>query len=124
MFKHLTISGKLFAISAFSVLAASFIAIISIFGHSYVIENINSSLNAKIYEIDLARQAQVDFKVQVQEWKNVLLRGQDEESYKKYLDGFSAKKESVRQKIKELEGKVADKKVKDDIGRFLTAFEL
>jgi len=124
LFKHLTISGKLFAISAFSVLAASFIAIISIFGHSYVIENINSSLNAKIYEIDLARQAQVDFKVQVQEWKNVLLRGQDEESYKKYLDGFSAKKESVRQKIKELEGKVTDKKVKDDIGRFLTAFEL
>lgn len=124
MFKHLTISGKLFAISAFSVLAASFIAIISIFGHSYVIENINSSLNAKIYEIDLARQAQVDFKVQVQEWKNVLLRGQDEESYKKYLDGFSAKKESVRQKIKELESKVTDKKVKDDIGRFLTAFEL
>lgn len=124
MLKHLTISGKLFAISAFSVLAASFIAIISIFGHSYVIENINSSLNAKIYEIDLARQAQVDFKVQVQEWKNVLLRGQDEESYKKYLDGFSAKKESVRQKIKELESKVTDKKVKDDIGRFLTAFEL
>lgn len=124
MFKHLTISGKLFAISAFSVLAASFIAIISIFGHSYVIENINSSLSAKIYEIDLARQAQVDFKVQVQEWKNVLLRGQDPENYKKYLDGFAAKKESVHQKIKELDGKVSDGRVKGDIGKFLTAFEL
>jgi len=124
LFKHLTISGKLFAISAFSVLASSFIAIISIFGHSYVIENINSSLSAKIYEIDLARQAQVDFKVQVQEWKNVLLRGQDPENYKKYLDGFTAKKESVHQKIKELDGKVSDERVKGDIGKFLTAFEL
>ncbi|HRF57158.1 MAG TPA: hypothetical protein PLV58_07160, partial [Campylobacterales bacterium] len=114
MFKHLTISGKLFAISAFSVLASSFIAIISIFGHSYVIENINSSLSAKIYEIDLARQAQVDFKVQVQEWKNVLLRGQDPENYKKYLDGFTAKKEAVHQKIKELDGKVSDERVKGD----------
>ncbi|HRF57393.1 MAG TPA: methyl-accepting chemotaxis protein, partial [Campylobacterales bacterium] len=49
---------------------------------------------------------------------------QDPENYKKYLDGFTAKKESVHQKIKELDGKVSDERVKGDIGKFLTAFEL
>ena len=37
---------------------------------------------------DLARSAQVEFKIQVQEWKNILIRGSDPADLKKYREGF------------------------------------
>ncbi len=38
--------------------------------------------------IDLARSAQVSFKIQVQEWKNLLLRGHQPEPFQKYRQAF------------------------------------
>jgi methyl-accepting chemotaxis protein-1 (serine sensor receptor) len=37
---------------------------------------------------DTARSAQVEFKIQVQEWKNILIRGSDPAAFKKYQEGF------------------------------------
>ena len=39
---------------------------------------------------DTARSAQVEFKIQVQDWKDTLLRGSDPADFKKYQDGFEA----------------------------------
>ncbi|MDE2594959.1 MAG: HAMP domain-containing protein [Burkholderiales bacterium] len=52
--------------------------------------------------VDLARSAQVTFKIQVQEWKNFLLRGGDPAAYDKYKQGFAKEGEAMRAKLGEL----------------------
>jgi len=51
--------------------------------------------------VDRARGAQVHFKTQVQEWKNILLRGKDVEAYEKYLKGFSDEARKVKEYLSE-----------------------
>lgn len=52
--------------------------------------------------IDSARAAQVQFKVQIQEWKNLLLRGGDPAAFDKYSKAFSKEGDEVRAKLENL----------------------
>jgi CHASE3 domain sensor protein len=56
---------------------------------------------------DATRLAQVHFKTQVQEWKNVLLRGQNEADYQRYLGQFHTE---AAHTVDELNQAVAQKK--------------
>jgi len=72
-------------------------------------ENLNSSVKiAKIDDdlkkaVDLARESQVDFKIQIQEWKNILLRGSDEKQYIKYKDAFEKKGKEIQSQLGSLD---------------------
>ena len=55
-----------------------------------------------IRAVDLARGAQVHFKKQVQEWKNVLLRGHNPEHYDRYLASFGAEEADVQRDLRAL----------------------
>ncbi len=61
---------------------------------------LNASLKAKNQDI-LAlvlqvKTAQTDFKIQVQEWKNILIRGHDPAKFDKYFSQFQGKEADVR----------------------------
>ncbi len=64
-------------------------------------------LSAKAMQaVDTARSAQVHFKKQVQEWKNILIRGNDPALFEKYRNKFFAEETKVREILAELRGQL------------------
>ena len=61
-------------------------------------------LDGPLQAARLIDSANVEFKIQVQEWKNVLLRGQDSENLDKYWGQFEAQEGKVQDILGELSG--------------------
>ena len=72
---------------------------------------------------DRARVMQVDFKKQVQEWKNLLLRGHNFEDFQKYQASFKKEEASVRAGAQALVADVTDPVALKEIQTFLAAHD-
>lgn len=70
---------------------------------------------------DAARLLQLSFKKQVQEWKDILLRGHDQEDLKKYTRQFRAEAARVSEMGTGLQGSVTDPDARRAIEEFLQA---
>src|SRR4029453_4960603 len=88
--------------------------------------------NASIYDAifttevaqqDAARVIQVTFKKQVQEWKNILLRGSDYEQYQKYSKGFHEEEKRVRDAAGDLQSKLSDEEARSILAEFIKAHD-
>jgi hypothetical protein len=53
---------------------------------------------------DGTRIAQVEFKTQVQEWKNILLRGHDPQQFQRFLTAFLYRNAEIQEQLGELSG--------------------
>jgi methyl-accepting chemotaxis protein len=58
--------------------------------------------------INLSRSAEVRFKIQVQEWKNVLIRGRDPAAYDKHWDGFKKESDAMERCLTDLKTLYSD----------------
>jgi methyl-accepting chemotaxis protein len=69
---------------------------------------------------DRARVMKVDFSTQVQEWKNLLLRGRDYAEFQKYEDAFKREEANVRAAAQALLDEVKDPEAIKDLQSFLS----
>ncbi|WP_416395529.1 methyl-accepting chemotaxis protein [Allohahella sp. A8] len=78
-------------------------------------------------DIEQARQAQIalaDFKTQVQEWKNVLLRGREDAAREKYWSQFQAKEAEVRKGAQSLADTLPPSPARESAIAFLEAHDV
>lgn len=61
--------------------------------------------------IDTARTAQVEFKKQVQEWKDTLLRGNDQAAFDKYSKAFAAQGDITQSNLHKLKSQLTELKL-------------
>lgn len=64
--------------------------------------------------LDEERLIQVNFKRQVQEWKDLLLRGDDEADYRRYLDAFRTQASKVQEQMSHLSGELKHQGMAND----------
>lgn len=93
---------RLYMMVSFTIILTIGISIFSWTSFSNSNEKSHSRLHNTIDYIELvnsSRKIQVDFKEQVQEWKNTLLRGNDPASFKKYYDAFLNKHKTIQEDL-------------------------
>jgi methyl-accepting chemotaxis protein len=88
-----------------------------------VVDSYDELLKTPIKQSDLARVTQVEFKKQVQEWKDILLRGHDSDDLAKYTKQFHEEEARVRDNALALGGLVQDPEAKRLIGEFIAGHE-
>ena len=109
--RDMSIKGRLAYLTAFFSLLLAGIGGYGLYGLSNMYQNVESSIKtaaALVNAVDTARQAQVDFKKQIQEWKNTLLRGNDPAAFEKYSKAFDKEGEAVRKNLKEAKSLMAE----------------
>jgi methyl-accepting chemotaxis protein len=90
------------------------------------LQAVNTSYDAMLsrHEVkhqDRARVMQVAFKVQVQEWKNLLIRGRRSDQFDKYEKAFTEEETSVRAQAQALLQDVSDPEARKILGEFAQA---
>ena len=104
---HLTIGQRLGLLSALLLLATLFIGIRGLMINADGLtqnQHIMATEKVVAESIDTARNAQVQFKIQVQEWKNTLLRGtQGQQQFDKYQQAFVAQSKKTQDLLAELD---------------------
>ena len=104
-----------FSIRAGIVIAATIVGLATLGAGTWVMNGMSEASHdmqsvslRTVRAIDVARSAQFNFKKQVQEWKNVLLRGHDQDDFEKYWSQFGHQEQLVASQLAELSGLMTD----------------
>ncbi len=96
MFLQNSLRAQILALLGGSLLLTVIIALACFSFLSGGIQNYRGLLDGPLQESQLVDQANIEFKSQVQEWKNVLLRGKDQAAQDKYWGQFEDQERKVQ----------------------------
>ena len=102
MFKK-SLRAQILALIGGSLLLLLVIALLCIQQLSHHVEHFGDLLDGPLSESQLVDEANLEFKIQVQEWKNVLLRGKNPEQRNKYWAQFQAQERKVQELLGQLQ---------------------
>lgn len=108
------IYSTLAVVIAFSLILLLMFISLAEKGHQGISAQVSHDMSKQI----LAKQIQVDFKKQVQEWKNILLRGHDAADLPNYVSRFRTQINLVSENTDKLSGMILSKRVLDEIDQF------
>ncbi|KPV95656.1 Methyl-accepting chemotaxis protein CtpH [Pseudoalteromonas sp. P1-9] len=89
-------------IGLFSILIA---ALISVFILRSLAKDFDNVINQELDSREQVNKVLSNFKIQVQEWKNILIRGHDATQYKKYVSRFTEKETEIQNDLVSLQTK-------------------
>jgi methyl-accepting chemotaxis protein len=117
------ISTKLIGLSIGSVVVVVGLAITLVGELRSVTAGYNQVLDGSVKQAEAARKTQVDFKKQVQEWKDILLRGHNADDLARYTRQFHDQEAMVKDEARSLSGSVEDPATKQSVIDFLATDE-
>jgi methyl-accepting chemotaxis protein len=117
------ISTKLLAFAGGVIVVFGVLALTLLFELRSMAMSYDAVVSGPLRQMDAARVVQLDFKKQVQEWKDILVRGHTPADLEKYTRQFHAEDEAVRASAARLAAEIEDPAVQSLIGRFIDAHD-
>jgi|GEM_PF-1409198 len=123
MFERVSVFVKLYAIVILALGAGASLVSYSAFATNRLANEYDMILDGETRQADAARVLQVNFKKQVQEWKDLLLRGSNASDFLKYRDAFQTEQRLVREQAKQLGERVQEPAAKAKLNQFLVSHD-
>ncbi|HEY7773722.1 MAG TPA: methyl-accepting chemotaxis protein [Marinagarivorans sp.] len=111
MLKKISLKAKIVMLAIMIAGSLSFIGSLGVIAIGELNANTQNGLEKVDKQVDVLmsiEQAHVQFKTQVQEWKNILIRGNDQSQFEKYSANFLKEEQSVQRHLEDAITKLAE----------------
>jgi methyl-accepting chemotaxis protein len=102
MLGRISVAAKLYVIIGIALAFGLALVSYSVYTTKQLAQQYDATLDQEVGQADAARVLQVSFKKQVQEWKDLLLRGFDPQDFQNYRDAFQEEQRLVREDAEKL----------------------
>lgn len=115
---RLSLHAKVLLLGVVSVFVVGVVALVTFAMLSSDISRYQELLEEEVSATFLIDEVTVDFKIQVQEWKNVLLRGHSDKDREKYWGRFSELQKNIQTKLP----KILEKRISPEAADLIKSF--